>query len=119
MKRFYTFLALLLTLTTTWAQTLLSDCTPLSSETIPTGYYFIASTESSLYEKADPFIAEQNGALCLVNKADVTNDLSTSSLGVWYITNTGIKKTTQMAAIFKPTPLRVYSLTSCGHQATL
>ena len=92
MKRFYIFLALLLTLTTTWAQTLLSDCTPLSSETIPTGYYFIASTESSLYEKADPFIAEQNGALCLVNKADVTNDLSTSSLGVWYITNTGIKK---------------------------
>lgn len=59
MKRFYIFLALLLTLTTTWAQTLLSDCTPLSSETIPTGYYFIASTESSLYEKADPFIAEQ------------------------------------------------------------
>lgn len=94
MKRLYTFLALLLTLTTAWAQASLSEGTPLSSETIPTGYYFIANTESSLFNITNPFIAENNGALNLVAQTEVTNDLATSNIGVWYITNTGIKNNT-------------------------
>lgn len=94
MKRLYTLLALLLTLTTAWAQTSLSDATPLSSETIPTGYYFIASTESSLFNLTTPFIADVNNSLNLVNKTDVTNDIATSYHGVWYITNTGVQNNT-------------------------
>lgn len=67
-----------------YAQT--PTATPIAVEEVPTGYYFIASTNGSAYDLANPYIVPNGGtAMKLVSQSAVTTDLSASNVGIWYI----------------------------------
>lgn len=70
-----------------YAQT--PTATPIAAEEVPDGYYFIASTQSTIGNVANPYIAANGGAMKLVAQSDVTTDASTSQVGLWYIRKTG------------------------------
>ena len=63
--------------------------TPITADEVPTGYYFIASTESTAHEITSPFIAANGTAMKLVPQTDVTTDYATSKVGLWHIVKTG------------------------------
>lgn len=84
---FSLFLILLGTITM-YAQT--PTASPITEAEVPTGYYFIASTEASAYDIASPYIAANGtGAMQLVAQSAVTTDFITSKVGIWYIQKTG------------------------------
>ena len=67
-----------------YAQT--PTATPIAVEEVPTGYYFIASTNESAYNLTNPYIVPNgSAAMKLVSQSDVTTDISTSNVGIWYI----------------------------------
>lgn len=65
------------------------DATPITDAEVPTGYYFIASTEATAYNIASPYIAANDGTMKLVASTAVTKDYSTSQVGLWYIEKKG------------------------------
>lgn len=87
MRRFshlFTLLLLIVGAVSAYAQT--PTATPIAVEEVPTGYYFIASTNESAYNLTNPYIVPNGtGAMKLVSQSDVTTDLSTSNVGIWYI----------------------------------
>ena len=67
-----------------YAQT--PTATPIAVEEVPEGYYFIASTNESAYGLTNPYIVPNGStAMKLVSQSDVTTDISTSNVGIWYI----------------------------------
>lgn len=70
-----------------YAQTPTAD--PITVEEVPDGYYFIASTQSTIDNVANPYIAANGGTMKLVAQSAVTTDASTSQVGLWYIRKTG------------------------------
>ena len=67
-----------------YAQT--PTATPIAVEEVPTGYYFIASTNESAYGLTNPYIVPNGStAMKLVSQSAVTTDISTSNVGIWYI----------------------------------
>lgn len=80
----FTLLLLIVGAVSAYAQTPTAD--PITVEEVPTGYYFIASTNGSAYDLTNPYIVPNgNTAMKLVSQSDVTTDLSTSNVGIWYI----------------------------------
>lgn len=70
---------------TAWAQS--PDATPLAVEEVPTGCYYIASTEESIDSYTSPFIVNgSSNVMALASKSDVTTDHTKSMKGLWYIT---------------------------------
>lgn len=65
------------------------DATAISSSEVPDGYYFIASSEATAYNITSPYIAANGGYMKLVARTNVTTDLATSKVGLWYIHKTG------------------------------
>ena len=81
----FTLLLLIVGAVSAYAQT--PTATPIAVEEVPTGYYFIASTNESAYGLTNPYIVPNGGtAMKLVSQSAVTTDLSTSNVGMWYIT---------------------------------
>ena len=70
-----------------YAQT--PDASAITSEVVPNGYYFIASSAESAYSITSPYLAANNNSMKLVAKTDVTTNVSTSTVGLWYIKKTG------------------------------
>lgn len=70
-----------------YAQT--PDAAAITSEEVPNGYYFIASSAESAYSITSPYLAANNNSMKLVAKTDVTTNVSTSKVGLWYIKQTG------------------------------
>lgn len=70
-----------------YAQT--PDAAAITSEEVPNGYYFIASSAESAYSITSPYLAANNNSMKLVAKTDVTTNVSTSTVGLWYIKQTG------------------------------
>lgn len=69
------------------AQTLTPEAAPITSATVPEGYYFIASTASSAYDITAPYIAASGtGAIKLLPKTAMSTDYTTSKVGLWHIT---------------------------------
>ena len=90
MKRISTLFSLLLFMLgamTVYAQT--PDASAITSEVVPNGYYFIASSAESAYSITSPYLAANNNSMKLVAKTDVTTNVSTSTVGLWYIKKTG------------------------------
>ena len=91
MKKLSTLLGLLVLFlanaVTVKAQTPTAD--PITSAEVPTGYYFIASTESTAFEITSPYIATNGGTMKLVAQSDVSTDVTNSKVGIWYIEKTG------------------------------
>lgn len=90
MKRISTLFSLLLFMLgamTVYAQT--PDASAITSEVVPNGYYFIASSAESAYSITSPYLAANNNSMKLVAKTDVTTNVSTSVVGLWYIKQTG------------------------------
>lgn len=90
MKRISTLFSLLLFMLgamTVYAQT--PSAAAITSEVVPNGYYFIASSAESAYSITSPYIAANNTSMKLVAKTDVTTNVSTSTVGLWYIKQTG------------------------------
>lgn len=91
MKKLFTLLGLLVLIfanaVTVNAQT--PDATPITDAEVPTGYYFIASTEATAYNITSPYIAANGGTMKLVASTAVTKDYSTSQVGLWYIEKKG------------------------------
>ncbi len=90
MKRISTLFSLLLFMLgamTVYAQT--PSAAAITSEVVPNGYYFIASSAESAYSITSPYIAANNTSMKLVAKTDVTTNVSTSKVGLWYIKQTG------------------------------
>lgn len=90
MKRISTLFSLLLFMLgamTVYAQT--PSAAAITSEVVPDGYYFIASSAESAYSITSPYIAANNTSMKLVAKTDVTTNVSTSKVGLWYIKKTG------------------------------
>lgn len=87
MKRILSLFSLLLSVVIGYAQ--IPNSQAMSSEQIPTGYYYIASTEASAYGIESPYIADVNGNMNLVAQSNVSTNLSTSKVGVWLIENLG------------------------------
>lgn len=83
----FTLLLLIVGAVSAYAQTPTAD--PITVEEVPDGYYFIASTQSTIGNVANPYIAANGGAMKLVAQSDVTTDASTSQVGLWYIRKTG------------------------------
>lgn len=83
----FTLLLLIVGAVSAYAQT--PTATPIAAEEVPDGYYFIASTQSTIGNVANPYIAANGGAMKLVAQSDVTTDASTSQVGLWYIRKTG------------------------------
>ncbi|MDY2778676.1 MAG: hypothetical protein SOU82_02345 [Alloprevotella sp.] len=87
MKRLKLFLglvaALFMAVTGSMAQT--PTAGPISSEEIPEGYYFIASTKGSVYGITNPYIAANGGSMKLVPGTAVTTNLLSSKVGIWKI----------------------------------
>lgn len=83
----FTLLLLIVGAVSAYAQT--PTATPITVEEVPDGYYFIASTQSTIGNVANPYIAANGGAMKLVAQSDVTTDASTSQVGLWYIRKTG------------------------------
>ena len=80
----FTLLLLIVGAVSAYAQT--PTATPIAVEEVPEGYYFIASTNESAYGLTNPYIVPDGGtAMKLVSQSDVTTDLSTSNVGIWYI----------------------------------
>lgn len=65
------------------------DATAISSSEVPDGYYFIASSEATAHNITSPYIAANDGNMKLVARTNVTTDLATSKVGLWYIHKTG------------------------------
>lgn len=65
------------------------DATAISSSEVPDGYYFIASSEATAHNITSPYIAANGGNMKLVARTNVTTDLTTSKVGLWYIHKTG------------------------------
>ena len=65
------------------------DATAISSSEVPDGYYFIASSEATAYNITSPYIAANDGNMKLVARTNVTTDLATSKVGLWYIHKIG------------------------------
>lgn len=90
MKRISTLFSLLLLMLgamTVYAQT--PSAAAITSEVVPNGYYFIASSAESAYSITSPYLAANNNSMKLVAKTDVTTNVSTSKVGLWYIKQTG------------------------------
>lgn len=91
MKRLLTLFMLLLPtiagVVSIQAQT--PDATAISSSEVPDGYYFIASSEATAYNISIPYIAANGGTMKLVARTNVTTNLNTSKVGLWYIRKTG------------------------------
>ena len=90
MKRISTLFSLLLFMLgamMVYAQT--PDASAITSEVVPNGYYFIASSAESAYSITSPYLAANNNSMKLVAKTDVTTNVSTSNVGLWYIKQTG------------------------------
>lgn len=69
------------------AQTLTPEATPITSATVPEGYYFIASTAESAYGITAPYIAANGtGGIKLLPKTDMSTNYTTSKVGLWHIT---------------------------------
>lgn len=69
------------------AQTLTPEAAPITSATVPEGYYFIASTAESAYGITAPYIAANGtGAIKLLPKTAMSTDYTTSKVGLWHIT---------------------------------
>ena len=83
----FTLLLLIVGAVSAYAQT--PTATPIAVEEVPDGYYFIASTQSTIDNVASPYIAANGGTMKLVAQSDVTTDVSTSQVGLWYIEKTG------------------------------
>lgn len=96
MKKLSTLLGLLVLFlanaVTVKAQTPTAD--PITSTEVPTGYYFIASAESTAYGITSPYIATNGGTMKLVAQTAVTTDVSSSTVGLWYITKASSGKYT-------------------------
>lgn len=72
-----------------YAQTPNPDSTPLATESVEDGVYYIASTSESLFDITAPYIAAAStSALKLVAKADLPT-ASGSTTGLWKITQQG------------------------------
>lgn len=65
------------------------DATAISSSEVPDGYYFIASSEATAHNITSPYIAANGGNMKLVARTNVTTNLATSKVGLWYIHKTG------------------------------
>lgn len=65
------------------------DASAISSSEVPDGYYFIASSEATAYNITSPYIAANGGNMKLVARTNVTTDLATSKVGLWYIHKIG------------------------------
>lgn len=90
MKRISTLFSLLLFMLgamTVYAQT--PSAAAITSEEVPNGYYFIASSAESAYSITSPYLAANNNSMKLVAKTDVTTNVSTSKVGLWYIKQIG------------------------------
>lgn len=83
----FTLLLLIVGAVSAYAQTPTAD--PITAEEVPDGYYFIASTQSTIDNVANPYIAANGGTMKLVAQSAVTTDASTSQVGLWYIRKTG------------------------------
>lgn len=87
MKRLKLFLglvaALFMAVTGSMAQTPTAE--PISSEEIPEGYYFIASTNETAHNITNPYIAANGGSMKLVPRTAVTTNLLSSKVGIWKI----------------------------------
>lgn len=83
----FTLLLLIVGAVSAYAQTPTAD--PITVEEVPDGYYFIASTQSTIDNVANPYIAANGGAMKLVAQSAVTTDASKSQVGLWYIRKTG------------------------------
>lgn len=83
----FTLLLLIVGAVSAYAQTPTAD--PITVEEVPDGYYFIASTQSTIDNVANPYIAANGGTMKLVAQSAVTTDASTSQVGLWYIRKTG------------------------------
>lgn len=83
----FTLLLLIVGAVSAYAQTPTAD--PITAEEVPDGYYFIASTQSTIGNVANPYIAANGGTMKLVAQSAVTTDASTSQVGLWYIRKTG------------------------------
>ncbi len=83
----FTLLLLIVGAVSAYAQT--PTATPIAVEEVPDGYYFIASTQSTIDNVANPYIAANGGTMKLVAQSDVTTDVNTSQVGLWYIEKTG------------------------------
>lgn len=83
----FTLLLLIVGAVSAYAQT--PTATPIAVEEVPDGYYFIASTQSTIGNVANPYIAANGGTMKLVAQSAVTTDASTSQVGLWYIRKTG------------------------------
>lgn len=69
------------------AQTLTPEAEPITSATVPEGYYFIASTAPSAYDITAPYIAANGtGAIKLLPKTAMSTNYTTSKVGLWHIT---------------------------------
>lgn len=80
----FTLLLLIVGAVSAYAQT--PTATPIAVEEVPTGYYFIASTNESAYDLTNPYVVPNgSAAMKLVSQSDVTTDISTSNVGIWYI----------------------------------
>lgn len=80
----FTLLLLIVGAVSAYAQT--PTATPIAVEEVPEGYYFIASTNESAYGLTNPYIVPNGStAMKLVSQSDVTTDISTSNVGIWYI----------------------------------
>ena len=83
----FTLLLLIVGAVSAYAQTPTAD--PITVEEVPDGYYFIASTQSTIDNVANPYIAANGDAMKLVAQSAVTTDASKSQVGLWYIRKTG------------------------------
>lgn len=83
----FTLLLLIVGAVSAYAQTPTAD--PIMVEDVPDGYYFIASTQSTIGNVVNPYIAANGGTMKLVAQSAVTTDASTSQVGLWYIRKTG------------------------------
>lgn len=86
-SQLFTLLLLIVGAVSAYAQTPTAD--PITDEEVPDGYYFIASTQSTIDNVTNPYIAANGGTMKLVSQSDVTTDASTSQVGLWYIRKTG------------------------------
>ena len=100
MKKLFTLLGLLvlfcINAVTLNAQT--PDATPITDDEVPTGYYFIASTEATAYDITSPYIAANGGTMKLVARTAVTTNYSNSQVGLWYIEKTGTTSSNNKAS---------------------
>lgn len=87
LSHLFTLLLLIVGAVSAYAQTPTAD--PITADEVPTGYYFIASTQSTIDNVANPYIAANGGTMKLVAQSVVTTDVSTSQVGLWYVEKTG------------------------------